>query len=91
MTRPDLDALDAARESAWRELDAAERAMPDCQHNRAWRLRIDVARDEYRKALKAAEKAAGASAGVPLTSLPAAPEPQLDGQEALFELGTEAA
>lgn len=84
MAQPDLE---AAREQAWRELDAAERAIPDCPHVRAWRQRIDTARDEYRKAIKAAEAAAPPRAGAPLTPLPAVPEPELDGQEALFDLG----
>lgn len=86
-----LEALEAAREAAWRELDTAERSIPDCDHNRAWRQRIDVAREEYRKAIKAAEAAAGPRVGAPLSSLPAEPEPPLDGQEALFELGADAA
>ncbi len=87
----DLAALDAAREQAWRELDAAERAIPDCPHVRAWQARVAAAREAHRKAIRAAEAAAGERTGAPLQSLPAEPEPQLEGQEALFELGTEAA
>lgn len=83
--------LEAAREAAWRELDAAERAFPDCPHVRAWRDRIDAAREAHRQAVRAAEAAAGPRMGAPLSSLPAEPEPQLEGQEALFELGTVAA
>lgn len=86
--QPDLE---AAREAAWRELDAAERAIPDCPLVRAWRDRIDAARETHRKATRAAEAAAGPSTGALLSSLPTEPEPQLEGQEALFELGTEAA
>ena len=87
----DLEQAEAAREAAWQELDAAERAIPDCPHVRAWRHRIAAAREAHRKAIRAAEAAAGPRAGAPLSPLPAEPEPQLDGQEALFELGTEAA
>lgn len=94
----DLEALEAAREAAWRELDAAERAIPDCPHVHAWRDRIDAAREAHRQALRAAEAARGADPRPASMLQPCTfsddglePSPQLEGQEALFELGIEAA
>jgi hypothetical protein len=86
--------LEAACEQAWRELDAAERAMPHCEHVTAWIQRKQEARRKHLAALHALDAAgtadpAGAAAVPP--SLPAAPEPALGSQEALSEFGTEAA
>ena len=54
MAQPDL-------EQAWRELDAAERAIPDCPHVIAWREQIAAARKRYRAALRASDAAARTS------------------------------
>ena len=83
MTQPDP-------EQAWRELDAAERAFPDCDHVRAWRQRVEDARRAHRAALSAVDEAAAREAEPPpvLPSLPLEPEPD-DG--ALFPLTPERA
>jgi hypothetical protein len=79
MTPPDPEA-------AWRELDAAERAFPDCEHVRAWQQRVADARGKHRAALAAVDEAAAREAEpVPVpSSLPSEPEPDDDG--ALFPL-----
>ena len=94
----DIEQLEAAREAAWRELDAAERAIPDCEHVRAWRHHIDTARAAHRKAIKAAEAARDAdprpaSMLQPCTFNDDGVEPaaEPDGQEPLFELTPEVA
>ena len=71
-------------ETAWRVLDAAERAFPDCEHVRDWRQRVEDARRAHRAALSAVDQAPAREAEpVPVPpSLPAVPEPDDDG--ALF-------
>ena len=72
-------------EAAWRELDAAERAIPDCDQVRAWRQRVEDARRAHRAALSAVDEAPRREAEPPPVppSLPVEPEPD-DG--ALFPL-----
>jgi hypothetical protein len=86
MTQPDPGTLDAAREAAWKALDAAERAFPQCEHIREWRQRVDDARADLRAVLAAVDEAATRGAEPPpaSSSLPAVPEPADDG--ALFPL-----
>ena len=93
--------LEAAREAAWRDYDHANRAIPDCEHVRAWRQQIAEARTKHqvairahRKALAAQEKAEAATVEpepVPVTPRPApvapATTPAPDVQESLFEVG----
>jgi hypothetical protein len=85
--QPDLEALDAAREAAWQRYDAAHRALPGCEHVRAWQEEIRQAGAAHQAAIRAYDKAAaglpGRSAVSPVPSpLPAEPEP--DGDGALF-------
>ena len=70
----DLARLDAAREAAWRELNAAERALPDCEHVTAWKEQIAAARKAHQAAIREYDRAALA---VPETAEPEAqPEPE---------------
>lgn len=74
-------------EQAWRELDAAERALPDCEHVRDWKAQIAAARERYRAVLRsadAAETMRPKPLPAPSSLLPAEPEPADDG--ALFPL-----
>jgi len=102
MNRPmnELGQLEAAREAAWREYDAAHRAIPDCEHVRAWRQDIAEARSRHqaailahRAALAAQERvtAGDGEAAPAVTPEPcsAAPEPAPAPcvQESLFEAG----
>ena len=91
--------LEAAREAAWRDYDAANRAIPDCEHVRAWRQQIADARTKHqaairahRKALTAQEKAEASkaeAAAVEPEPVPVEPAttPAPDVQESLFEVG----
>jgi len=53
--------VSAALEQAWRELDAAERAIPDCPHVRAWKGQITAARERYRAALRTTDAEAASN------------------------------
>ena len=91
----DLEQLEAVREAAWREYDAAQRAIPDCEHVRAWRQRIADAGGKHQAAIRARDRAfreqetppaaepAAAPAAIPATPEPAPAPAQ---QESLFEL-----
>ena len=91
--------LEAAREAAWRDYDHANRAIPDCEHVRAWRQQIAEARTKHQAAIRAhraglaaQEKAEASKAEpVPVTPRPApvapATTPAPDVQESLFEVG----
>ena len=91
--------LEAAREAAWRDYDHANRAIPDCEHVRAWRQQIAEARTKHQAAIRAhraglaaQEKAEASKAEpVPVTPKPApvvpATAPAPDVQESLFDVG----
>lgn len=51
-----LAILVLAAERAWMTLDAAHRAMPQCEHNIAWQDSITAAQDEHRRALAARDR-----------------------------------
>lgn len=85
--QPDPGTPEAAARAAWHELDAAERAFPECEHVREWRALVGAARARHRAALAAVD-AAAARGPEPVpspSSLPPAPEPADEG--ALFPLG----
>jgi hypothetical protein len=91
----DLEHLEADRETAWREYNAAHRAIPDCEHVQAWRQRIADAGSKHQAAIRARDRAIreqeappaaepmAAPAAIPAAP-PAAPAPAR--QESLFEL-----
>lgn len=47
-----LKQAEAAREAAWAVLDAAHRAIPDCEHVAAWRERIELAKKAHQAAIR---------------------------------------
>jgi hypothetical protein len=86
VTAPDPGTPAAAARAAWLELDAAERAFPECEHIREWRALVGAARVRHRAALSALDAAAarGHELRAAPSSLPLEPAPVDDG--ALFPL-----
>lgn len=68
----DLEALEAAREQAWRDYDTIARALPDCEHNRAWQEQIAAAARKRQEAVREYDRALAAQA---TTAAEARPEP----------------
>lgn len=58
----EVQRLVAAREVAWGEYDAACRALPDCEHVRAWHEEMAAARRKHLEAIRAVERAMTAAA-----------------------------